>query len=93
MSSLHQLPEYGPLDEDSHDKYAQYIRRLQDKAAILAEEQKEVQQVVALHLALDGPSRSAKKERPEVKNRMLEQYKAAIIAKRSKKAADRMREL
>lgn len=40
ISSLQQLAEYGPLDEDSRDKYAQYIRRLQEKAAVLAEEQK-----------------------------------------------------
>lgn len=93
ISGLQQLPEYGPLDADSRDKYAQYIRRLQEKAAVLAEEQKEVQQVVSLHLAIDGPTRAGRKDRPEVQNRLLEQYKAAMIAKRSKKAAERMREV
>jgi hypothetical protein len=93
ISALQQSAEYGPLDEDSRDKYAQYIRRLQDKSAVLMEEQREVEQVVSLHLAIDGPSKAGKKDRPEVKNRLLEQYKAAMIAKRSKKAAERMREV
>jgi hypothetical protein len=93
MASLQQLPEYASLHQDSRDKYSQYLHRLQEKAAVLAEEQKEVQQVVALHLAIDAPSRNSRKDRPEVKNRLLEQYKAAMVAKRSKRAAKRMREV
>jgi hypothetical protein len=93
MQSLQSQPEYGPFDEDSRDRYAQYLLRLRERAVVLAEEQKECQQVVALHLSLDGQAQRHRQDRPEVRNRLLEHYKAAMIAKRAKRAAERMKEV
>jgi hypothetical protein len=51
------------LDEDSRDRYAQYIMRLWEKAAVLGEEQHECEQVVALHLSIDGKAKVQRKDR------------------------------
>lgn len=93
IEQLQAQPEYGSFDEDSRDRYAQYLQRLRRRAAVLAEEQKECQQVAALHLAIDRQTHHHRQDRPEVKNRLLEHYKAAIIAKRSLRAAERIREV
>jgi hypothetical protein len=44
-------------------------------------------------LAIDGQAHGQRRDRPEVKNRLLEQYKASMMAKRIKKAAEKMQEV
>ena len=46
-----------------------------------------------LHLTIDGQAHRERRDRPEVKNRLLEQYKASMMAKRIKRAAEKMQEV
>lgn len=46
-----------------------------------------------IHQSIDQELRKNKKEMPEVKKKVLEEYKAAIMAKKSKKIMERFQEL
>jgi hypothetical protein len=61
--------------------------------AVLQEEYREYAQILSIHQSIDMQLKNSKKERVEVKCKLLEQYKAAIMAKKSKKIMERFEEI